>query len=107
MQALISEVNSVTQVRRQQLKTELKKVGELIQAEQLLTRSTRSDDLSQVLAALEAAKEVLDNDYIKERAVVLMGQVNQILQSGPALVTLNTTLEEKVKQTDIPRGDVA
>jgi hypothetical protein len=37
----------------------------------------------------------------------LMGQVNHILQSGPALVSLKTTLEEEEKQKHTPKGDAA
>jgi hypothetical protein len=99
-QSLLAEVSALTQVSRQQLKAELKRATDAIQAEQLLAQTKRSDDLFQVLAALEAASTVLDLAYLKPRAAGLIDQVTYILRSGPAL----TTLEDK--RTRVGRGDV-
>jgi len=104
-QTLIAEVHSMTEKRRYQVKSEWKRVLDLIQADQLLEQSTRADDFSQVLAALEAANEISDNTYLKQRAAKVIDQVERLLQSGPALVTLKTGLEEELRGVD--GGDVA
>jgi anti-sigma28 factor (negative regulator of flagellin synthesis) len=87
-QSLLAEVSALTQVSRQQLKAELKRATDSIQAEQLLARTKRSDDVSQVLTALEAAGKVLDLAYLRPHAAGLIDQVTYLLRSGPALVTL-------------------
>jgi hypothetical protein len=99
-QSLISEVNGLTQATRQQLKAELKKASDSIQAEKLLAQTGHSADVSQVLAALEAAAKVVDIAYLRPRAAGLIEQVSHILRSGPALVTLED------KRTRAGRGDV-
>jgi hypothetical protein len=87
-QSLLAEVNAVTQATRQQLKAELRRALDSIQAEQLLAQTRGSHDMSQVLAALEAASKVLDISYLRPHAAGLIDQVDHILRSGPALVTL-------------------
>lgn len=104
-QTLISEANSIARKKRYQLKAELKRVRDLIQADQLLEQRANSDDLSQVLATLEVTKGVLDNTYLKQRAAKMIDQVNHFLRSGPALISLKTTLEEK--QSSTAGGDTA
>lgn len=104
-QTLMAEVNSMAGEKRHQVKSEWKKVLDLIRADQSLEQSVRSDDFSQVLAALEAAKEVGGSTYFKQRAAKVIDQVERILQSGPALLTLKTKLEEE--QTSMAGGDVA
>ncbi len=104
-QTLMAEVYAMTEKRRHQVKSESKRVLDLIQADQLLGQSTRADDFSQVLAALEVANEVRGNTYLKQRAAKVIDQVDRLLQSGPALVTLKTRPEEE--QTTPAGGDVA
>ncbi len=104
-QALIAEVYSMTEKRRHQVKSEWKRVLDLIRADQLLEQSLRFDNLSQVLAALEAANQVRANTYLKQRAAKVIDQVEHLLQSGPALVTLKAGLEEE--QRGMAGGDVA
>jgi len=104
-QTLMAEVHSMTEKRRYQVKSEWKRVLDLIQADQLLEQSTRADDFSQVLAALEAANQISDNTYLKQRAAKVIDQVERLLQGGPALVTLKTGLEEE--QRGVDGGDVA
>jgi hypothetical protein len=77
----------------------------LIQTDQLLDQNAHSDDFSEVLAALEAARAVGSNAYLKQRMAKVMDQVERILQNGPALITLKTSLEDK--QTSMAGGDVA
>ncbi len=78
---------------------------DLIRADQLLEQSASADDFSQVLAALEAANEVRGNTYLKQRAGKVIDQVERLLQSGPALITLETGSEEE--QASMAGGDVA
>jgi hypothetical protein len=95
-QNLLIEVDALVGKKRHQVKDEWKRVLDLIQADQLLEGSAGSDDVLQVLAALEAASQAQDNSYLKRRAAKVMDEMERVLQSGPALVTL----EEK------PRGIV-
>ena len=104
-QTLMAEVYSMTEKRRHQVKSESKRVLDLIRADQLLEQSTRADDFPQLLAALEVATTVQDNTYLKQRAAKVIDQVDRLLQSGPALVTLKTRPEEE--QTTPAGGDVA
>ena len=104
-QTLIAEVYSMTEKRRHQVKSESKRVLDLIRADQLLEQSTRADDFPQLLAALEVANAVQDNTYLKQRAAKVIDQVDRLLQSGPALVTLKTRPDEE--QTTPAGGNVA
>ncbi len=104
-QALMAEVYAMTEKRRHQVKSEWKRVLGLKRADQLLEQSLRSDNLSQILVALEAANEVQGNTYLKQRAAKVIDHVERLLLSGPALVTLKSGLEEEHKRMD--GGDVA
>jgi hypothetical protein len=100
-QNLLAEVDALAGKKRHQVKAEWKRVLDLIQADQLLEQSAGSDDVFQVLAALEAASEARGNSYLKRRAAKVIDEVERVLQSGPALVTL----EEKPRS--MAEGEVA
>jgi hypothetical protein len=104
-QPLSAEVDAMVGKKRHQVKAEWKRVLDLIQADQLLEQSAGSDDVFQVLAALEAANQARGNSYLKQRAAKVIDEVERALQSGPALVTLGTRLEEE--QRSMAEGDVA
>lgn len=104
-QTLIGEVDLMVGEKRHQVSSEWNKVLDLIRVDQLLEQSIRSYDLTHVLTALEAAREVQGNTYLKQRMARLMDQIERILQSGPVLATLQTRLEEK--QTNTAGGEVA
>jgi hypothetical protein len=100
-QTMIAEIVLLVGEKRHQVKSELKRVLDLMRVDQLLGQGVRSHDFSQVLAALEAAKEVEGNAYLKSHLSKAMDQVERILQSGPALATL-----EEI-QANTVEGDVA
>jgi hypothetical protein len=102
---LSAEVDAMAGKKRHQVKAEWKRVLDLIQADQLLEQSAGSDDVFQVLAALEAANEARGNSYLKQRAAKVIDEVERVLQSGPALVTLETRLGEE--QRNMAEGDAA
>jgi hypothetical protein len=87
--------------KRHQVKSELKRVLDLIRVDQSLGQGVRSHDFAQVLAALEAAKEVEGNTYLKAHLSKVIDQVERILQNGPALLTLEG------RQADTAEGDAA
>jgi hypothetical protein len=104
-QPLLAEVDAMLGKKRHQVKAEWKRVLDLIQADQLLEQTAGSDDVFQVLAALEVANEARGNSYLKRRAVKVIDEVERVLQSGPALITLKTRPEEE--QRSMAQGDVA
>ncbi len=93
-QILVSEVNAILHNKRYQVRTELKKVADLIRTEQLLERTlAQSGDFYQVLATLETLKEVADNAYFRWRAAGMIEQVRSVLRRGPALTGFETVWE--------------
>jgi hypothetical protein len=104
-QPLLAEVDAMVGKKRHQVKAEWKRVLDLIQADRLLEQSAGSDDVFQVLAALEVANQARGNSYLKQRAAKVIDGVERVLQSGPALVTIETRLEEE--QSSMAEGDVA
>ncbi|GAB4533734.1 MAG: hypothetical protein Kow0063_16080 [Anaerolineae bacterium] len=104
-QPITMEADSMVREKRRQVETERKRVLNLMRLDQVLEQDAHSNDVSQILAALEAAAEAQNNTYLKQRTTRMMEQVRRMLQSGPVLATLRTRLEEK--GANAAGGDVA